>query len=327
MFEELKGKCLLIHHWDADGICSARLLLEYFSDKNIYNKTPEIGKYYLTEKELKAYSKYDFVIVADMSFPEENILKLAENSKVIIFDHHLGKTIDKVFHYNPIINGEDPNRFPSTSWVIKNFFGKEVNLFSILGIVGDHEQKIKNNKEFYDKIIKFCKKENLIFEDMLKMVYLLDSNYKIGDKAAVEKAPHQLLNIKSAIDILNEKKWNENLIKLNREISKFLDNPRDEIDGTVVMKINTPLNIISTVTRKVSLESGKNTIIINTGFFDDKDQLYLRSKKNAEPMIMRGKELNIKCGGKKEVLGATVPKSKTDFFLQEILDFLNKNNG
>ena len=34
----------------------------------------------------------------------------------------------------------------------------------------------------------FCKKNNLNFDDLLKIVYLLDSNYKLGDKKAVEKA-------------------------------------------------------------------------------------------------------------------------------------------
>ena len=33
-----------------------------------------------------------------MSLPENNILKLAENAKVMIFDHHLGKVIEKVYH-------------------------------------------------------------------------------------------------------------------------------------------------------------------------------------------------------------------------------------
>ena len=98
----------------------------------------------------------------------------------------------------------------------------------------------------------------------------------------------------------------------------------EETDDIIIKKMNTPYNIISTVTRKIAWSTGKNTVVINTGFYDDKDQLYVRSKKNAEPMIMRGKSLGLKCGGKKEVLGAIVPKEQTDSFLQEILDFLKK---
>lgn len=322
MLEELEGKGILIHHWDTDGICSTRLLLKHLSNKSIINKTPELGNYYLTEKELDNYSKYDFVIVADMSLPEDNILKLAKNAQVMIFDHHLGKVIKQVFHHNPVIKGENPEKYPSTSWIINDYLGKEINLFALLGIVGDHEQRIKNNKRF-DKIInEFCQNNNLTFDDMLKMVYLLDSNYKIGDKNAVEQAPHLLLNNGSAEYILENHQWNDSLTKLNEEITKQLERPADEINEIIFKKINTPYNIISTITRKIAWAEGKNTIVVNTGFFNDRDQIYVRSKKNAEQMIMRGKELGFRCGGKKEVLGAIVPKDKTDSFVQEILEFL-----
>jgi single-stranded DNA-specific DHH superfamily exonuclease len=322
MLKKLKGKGILIHHWDTDGICSASLLLEHLSNKNVINKTPELGNYYLAEEELENYSKYDFVIVADMSLPEDNILRLAKNVRVMIFDHHLGKVITKVFHNNPVIKGENPENFPSASWIINDFLGNKVNLFALLGIVGDHEQKIKNNKKFDKLINDFCKNNNLTFDDMLKMVYLLDSNYKLGDKEIVEEAPHFLLKNGSSDFILNNKKWNENFNKLNQEIEKQLSMPEDEINGIILKKINTPYNIISTVTRKIAWDSGKNTVVINTGFFNDMNQVYVRSKKSAEPMIMRGKSLGFKCGGKKEVLGAIVPKDKTDSFVKEILDFL-----
>ena len=322
MLKELSGKGLLIHHWDSDGICSATLLLEKLSEKKIVNKTPELGNYYLTEKELEEYSKFDFIIVADMSLPENNILKLAENAKVMIFDHHLGKVIKKVYHHNPVIKGENPDMYPSASWIVNDFLGNKINLFAILGIVGDHEQKIKNNKEFYQKIIDFCKENYIEFEDLLKMAYLLDSNYKLGDKTTVEKAPHMLLSNGSTSDILNNKTWNENLSKLNEEIKNILEKPSDEISGVILKKINTPYNIISTITRKIAWDTGKNTVVVNSGFFENKDQIYMRSIKNAEPMIQRGKSLGFKCGGKKEVLGAIVPKEKTESFVQEILEFL-----
>jgi single-stranded DNA-specific DHH superfamily exonuclease len=328
MLDELNGKGLLIHHWDTDGICSAVLLLKHLSNKNIDNKTPELGNYYLTEEELERYSKYDFVIIADMSLPEDNILRLAENSKIIIFDHHLGKEIKQVYHNNPVIKGENPDKYPSASWIVNSYLGNPINMHALLGIVGDHEQKIKNNTEFYKLITDFCKDNNLKFDDLLKIAYLLDSNYKLGDKKEVEKAPHILLKYNTPQDILNNQIWNQNYTKLNEEITKQLDEPVDELNGIIYKKIDTPYNIISTITRKIAWGSGKNTLVINTGFFDDKDQIYVRSNKNIEPMIKRGKKLGFKCGGKKEVLGAIVPKNKTESFSNEILNFLKlKHEG
>lgn len=322
MLAELQGKGLLIHHWDTDGICSTRLLLKQLSNKNILSKTPGLGNYFLTEEELDDYLKYDFVIIVDMSLPESNIRMLAKNSEVLIFDHHLGGEIKEVFHHNPIIKGENPDMYPSASWIVTDYLHNEIDLFSLLGIVGDHEQKILKNTRFYDLITKFCKQHKLTFQDMLQMVYLLDSNYKIGDKKAVEYAPHFLLDHDTAKDILQNTQWNTNLTSLNKEITMQMACPTDEIDGTIVKKIHTSFNIISTITRKVAWESGKNAMVINTGFFEDKNQLYVRSTKNLESMIQRGKSLGFKCGGKKEVLGAIVPKEKTDSFVKEIMTFL-----
>jgi hypothetical protein len=159
------------------------------------------------------------------------------------------------------------------------------------------------------------------------MVYLLDSNYKIGDKKAVEHAPRLLLEESAAGDILQNQQWKSNLRRLNNEIRKQLQRPSDEIQGVIMKKIHTPYNIISTITRKMAWESGKNTIVVNTGFFDDKNQLYVRSSKNLEPLIQRGKSYGFKCGGKREVLGAVLPKEKTDSFVEEIIEFFTKNRG
>lgn len=324
MFDELEGKGLLIHHWDTDGISAACLLLKKLNDKDIVNKTPHLGNYYLTEEEVDEYSKYDFIFIIDMSLPEDNILRLAEKSKVFIFDHHLGKEIKSVYHNNPIIKGENPDEYPSASWIVNDFLGNEINLYSLLGIVGDHEQKIKNNKKFYRIIKEFCKKQKFSFDDLLKMCYLIDSNYKLGDKGSVEKAPHVLLEYDSVDDILDNPIWNENYNNLNKEISKQLENIGDNIEGIIFKKIDTSYNIISTITRKIAWDSGKNTMVLNTGFFKDKDQLYVRSLKNIESMIERGKSLGYKCGGKKEVLGVILPKEKTESFVTEILEFLKE---
>jgi hypothetical protein len=234
----------------------------------------------------------------------------------------LGTEIKEIFHHNPVIKGKNPDEYPSASWIINKFLGNDMNLFALLGIVGDHEQRIKNNKLFYEIITDFCQKNKLTFDDMLKLVYLLDSNYKLGDKKTVEKAPRLLLNCNSADDILRNEKWNKNLTILNEEIAKQLEKPHNEIQGKILKKIDTKYNIISTITRRIAWDSGKDTIVINTGFFDDKDQIYVRSSKNLEPMIELGKSMGFKCGGKKEVLGVIIPKDKTDSFVKEILDFL-----
>lgn len=324
MFEDLKGKGLLIHHWDTDGICSARLMLEKLKGKDITNKTPQLGNYFLNKDELENYSKYDYVIVVDMALTPDNIQRLSKNAKLMVFDHHLGKVYENILHHNPVIKGENPDDYPSASWIVNDYLGNDVNLYAILGIIGDHEQKIKSNKKFTKIIDDFCKENNLTFEQLHKMVYLLDSNYKLGDKKVVEEAPHILLKNGSPQDILNNTQWNKNLTNLDVEMDKQFNSPNEEINGILLKRINTRYNIISALTRKIAWGTGKNTVVVNTGFYNDMDQIYVRGKKTAEPMIMRGKELGFKCGGKKEVLGAIVPKDKSEPFIEEILKYLKE---
>ncbi|MFA5103460.1 MAG: single-stranded DNA-specific exonuclease, partial [Candidatus Thermoplasmatota archaeon] len=216
MFEDLKGTGLLIHHWDTDGICSARLLLERLPN-DVVNKTPVLGNYFLTEEELCAYSSYEFVVVADMALPEENILRLAKHAKVLIFDHHLQPLIPGVFHHNPIGQGKDPLLYPSASWIVNEYLGNPVNLFAVLGIIGDHEQRIWKNTVFSQVISDFCSTQQVSFEELLTMVYLLDSSYKVGDRRAVEEAPHLLSSYTDAHMILHNEQWKNNLSVLEKE--------------------------------------------------------------------------------------------------------------
>ena len=322
VFQNLKGKGLIIHHWDTDGICSARILLDYLSDKKIVNKTPIIGNYFLTEQELESYDKNDFIIVLDMSLPEPNIKTLAQKAQVFIFDHHLGSVIPYVFHHNPVIKGENPENYPSTSWIVNTFFGKTVNIYAILGVVGDHEHNIQKNPMFSSLLSEFCKTSNLNFADLVHMAYLLDSCYKVGDKTMVEKLPKILLKESDGHSITQNGTLKHNLTLLEKEIAQHVLQHGEEKNNVLIKKIDTKYNIISTVTRKIAWDSKKNTLVINTGFFADRDQIYVRSNKNMEPLIARGKTLGYNCGGKKEVLGAIVPKEKTDSFVQEIIRFL-----
>jgi hypothetical protein len=109
---------------------------------------------------------------------------------------------------------------------------------------------------------------------------------------------------------------------LNKEIDDQLQTAEKEINNTIFKEINTPYNIISTVTRKLAWNSGKNVIVVNTGFFHDQDQVYVRSNNNLKKMIERAKAMGFNAGGKNEVLGAIVPKKKRQPFVKEIIDFL-----
>jgi single-stranded DNA-specific DHH superfamily exonuclease len=321
--DHLQGQGLLIHHWDTDGLCSAALLLDHLADHTIDTMTPYIGHYYLTEEEMQHYSSYDYIIIVDMSLPESQIFRLAENiHEVLIFDHHVGRHLENIFHHNPIILGEDPEKYPATSWIVNEFLNNPINLLSLLGVVGDHEHTIVQNSAFYSTILTFCQDNHCTFEEMQRAVNLLDSNYKINDKKAVEQVPHLLRKCHSLKEILSQTQWQDNLQHLEKEIDRQLSIPFEDKEGVIVTTLDTPLNIISTIARRLAWQHQKPVVVINTGFFKDQDQVYVRSLTDLEPLIQRGRSLGFHCGGKKEVVGAVLPKQITPVFIKEIMTFL-----
>ena len=64
---------------------------------------------------------------------------------------------------------------------------------------------------------------------------------------------------------------------------------------------------------------------MNSGYFEHENQLYVRTiNQDIKPMIQKGKQYGFKCGGKKEVLGAILPKERTDAYIEEIMNYLKK---
>ena len=91
--EEL-GRTLVVHHWDADGIASASLALEYLGDQaELY--VPPLGFYFLPSKEVGSLSKlgkFNSLMVLDMAMTVDSIRDAAAAvgaEKVVLADHHV----------------------------------------------------------------------------------------------------------------------------------------------------------------------------------------------------------------------------------------------
>ncbi|MFP4655554.1 MAG: DHH family phosphoesterase [Methanohalobium sp.] len=323
---------LLIHHWDTDGICSAAILFEDL-EKEFDTHVPHIGNYFLTGYEIENISKqnYDFIIIADMALPEDNILDLKEktDAEIYIFDHHLQNNIqrDGIHHHNPVSLGEPPESYPSNTWVLTRYLDREIDLFSILGAVGDREKKIKDNVGIYQYIKAFLEDSDFYFEDLLRVVELIDSNYKVGDKQKVMNAVHFIKENKLHPQrILDNSDWKKNLDDLEMETERQKNMPVDYEDGIAIQEIDTRYNITSPVARNLAWNGDcRVAIVVNRGFFDDKDQLYVRAGQSGPVMtsiIDAAQEKGYSAGGKNEVAGIVLPKGDTDYFIKEVLNLL-----
>jgi single-stranded DNA-specific DHH superfamily exonuclease len=324
MLEGLRGEVALVHHWDTDGICSAAMLLKELKNVNISNWTPILGAFYLTTEQIDYLGAFNNVIIVDMALPPMNVLALSKHASVTVIDHHFQSQIKTIHHFNPVASGASPEDYPSCTWVIREYLGQSVSLLTVLGLVGDLGSKINSSPEFLCIVEEYCTEYNTSYEELLRMVQLIDSNYNVGDRKGVHDAPWKLLEA-SPVDILNNKEWLRNKEKFDEKVEEILSEHPEEVEGVLFRKLDTSYNVISTITRRIEWGYGRNTVVVNTGFFIDRDQVYARSESlDMRPMVSRAKELGFNAGGKKDVMGAIIPKKSIDKFLREVISYLKK---
>lgn len=179
---------------------------------------------------------------------------------------------------------------------------------------------------FWEITKRYIEENGVSFDELLELVYLIDSSYKVGNRDSVAEAPHLLRDYKTREDILGNEKWKENLKNLEKTLDSVLSEPPEEVDGVQLKRLDTPFAIISQVTRRLAWGTGRDTVVVNTGFFVDQAQLYSRSNTvDYHDLITRAKGYGFNAGGKKDVIGAIIPKSETEKFLEETIDYIKKN--
>lgn len=309
---------LIIHHWDTDGICSAAMLY----GRDTENMTPKIGNYFLENEELETIENgnFDEIYVVDMALNESSMKALADIAPVKVFDHHATKKVDGVEYTNPIIQGMDEEDWPSASWVVGNATGREDSILAFLGAVGDWEERLKDTR-FYGRLRNFMDGTSTTFEEMHTMVRLIDSSYKIGDKGEVESAVGMLSKAGDVKEyVMNNRKWIRNRETIDFEMKKALDGMGRIVNGVTIKEVDSRYNIISAVARKL-WDKKSYVVVTNCSYFPDDCQVYVRGE-SCLGLIKAAVGKGYVAGGKKNVMGAIVPKNEKDGFVKEIIDMI-----
>ena len=320
---------LLIHHWDTDGICSAALLYEFLSANNtqVVTSTLQIGNYRLTPEIYEKAENFEFIIIADIAELKKDVLKLQQVTKaqILLFDHHLQDHMPGVLNFNPTLSGENGDNFPAAAWFINYLLKNEINILPILGAVGDLGAKIKKNEVIYQEISAYIDSIGINFSELLDMIELIDSNFKIQNKKEVENAVFTISKFKDDPKrILTYEKWRNNLKLLEDELNRLISQPASyEENHSLLFEINTKFDLISAVTRYfASHNKEKSVIVVNNGLFPDDVQLYIRRSNglaNSRKLIETARSIGYSAGGKRDVFGSVFPKDEKKAFLNKIL--------
>ncbi|MBN2043070.1 MAG: DHH family phosphoesterase [Candidatus Aenigmarchaeota archaeon] len=143
-----EGKRILVYHRDADGVCSASLLLKFFPDfEAIPREGPIIDSKFM--KEITGMNP-GMLLFLDIPIDQEwkKVKKIRDSVpgiKIMVLDHHLmEKDLNKLgmLHINPRFDA--PDIYCPASYCIYKLFkkmGLDVEPFiwiSVIGIIGDY---------------------------------------------------------------------------------------------------------------------------------------------------------------------------------------------
>ncbi len=304
---------MIVHHWDTDGITSAAIYIKLHGEDELF--TPKIGNFYLDAEDFEYLKNFDKIVVLDMNLP--HVDRLCEYAELYIYDHHRATRVECAKeHVNPFLQGV---MYPSCTTVLMERFSYEPDYLVALGIVGDKGPDAKKIAE-WEIVKKVMDRENLSLNDLLLAVELLDSSFKMNNRDEVVENVHLVLEGLDAV--LDNEKLHQNLEFISREIERWSDKAEDK-GKYMYLEMQSPYMIISAVTRRIAWGNNKPAIVINHK--DDRDEFYIRSPHDdfdALPLIDILKSQGYKAGGKKEVMGAILPKGEGPKFAEQIVEVL-----
>ncbi|AFK22070.1 DHH family phosphoesterase [Pyrococcus sp. ST04] len=314
---------LIIHHWDTDGITSSAILVKALKLEDFENVTPQIGEFRFDDRIWRAIEEAERVYVLDLNVPQE-----AERipKETLFIDHHVQPRIKnpRVTQINPTLAGKS---CPSASFVVSEHFNVW-NGWSAIGAVGDLGERAFE----IPTVNELLKAEGLSRKDALRLVELIDSNYILVDRRAVEEALHVLLS-NELKDLLYYEQWIKNVERIEREVEKALR--KVILKGKLaIVRFKSPLNIISKVGRKLVWEFGHDVALVVNEDFHGISQVYLRvspralGSVNVPELIEKLISMGLNAGGKNDVLGCVCEKKNLLRVLNLIMSYLEvKRNG
>jgi hypothetical protein len=332
-----KGRVVVIHHWDADGIASAALVIEEVRRASpaasVHNTSPTIGRWALDEGEVASIRAWgpDLLVIVDLAIRDDDldaILDGLPGVPALMVDHHRAEVPEhpRLVYRNPVAEGLPETDYPSCSWVLREITGRGMDLLAVLGVFGDRGRGLKD-EPIWETVRGYLDGSGMDWDAMHLLVDLVDSSAKRVDLPAVNAAVgHLLEGWRDPRTLLDLPDWRRG----NEEVQRALDSelergPENVSDGVLVKTIDTPYLVISTAARRLlRTREEPVVIVVNLGYSDDEVQVYVRRKGDLDlaPLIpvMRGRGYS--SGGKGEVLGVILPQGDTDWVLRTVKDYV-----
>ncbi len=330
--EEL-GRTLVVHHWDADGIASASLALDYLGDQaELY--VPPLGFYFLPSREVGSLSKlgkFNSLMVLDMAMTVDSIRDAAAAvgaEKVVLVDHHVREAGELPGEWVSLIDASQP----ATSWHMTRLLRIEPDVRSAVGIAGDLGPTLRERPVFRE-IQPVLSRSGLTLDELLMLAKLLDSSYRVGDREGVRRAVLILTERhREPRALLEEADWIDKLRSAEEELERVLREARVENFGDLVYaEFESSHMLISAVGRRLAWGKERAAVLVlNKRWRDGYAQMYARVKGigvDLTDLVRLANEAGYQAGGKRESMGVILPSADAEEFAQTALKWLRGRLG
>ncbi|MFH1545463.1 MAG: DHHA1 domain-containing protein [archaeon] len=232
-----KDKLALIHHTDADGVCSAAIVVKAL--KKLGKPSPvllhqENGEISLTNKTIKKLKqlKVNRLIAVDLSLDQRpsNVKKVERFASILVLDHHkIYSDLNSrktVMIKSQMISSVDGSLYPASKLCFDLFSGlielDEAGWIAAVGIIGDN-----GTKKWKEFILNAMKKEKIkgpINESILSRIKFLIDAVETISFGELEKVINLMVKAKKPKEMMKKKflRYGERLEKeLDEWISSF----------------------------------------------------------------------------------------------------------
>ena len=273
-----KDKVAVIHHTDADGVCSGVLAaraVENFREKKIdFSFCQNDGETSITKETVKILREKGInkVIITDLAVDETpaTIKALEKFADILIIDHHLkqkGLSSEKT----TVIKAEDvsdiePSQYPATKLTYDIFFeilGERPAWIAAVGIIGDYAGKTW--KDFIESV----EKSGVNSDDLKAAEALVAYARAAAGTEGVQKAFdvfYPALNVRTILESPLSEYKSAVEKELHHHIAEHIDKAMF-VEDTVLYEFESKYNIKSRLSNRLSQElyPDKTVLVLQKG--------------------------------------------------------------
>ncbi len=314
-----ENRVYIIHHNDADGVCSAGIVGKYLKSRKVY---PTFVSQPIPPKKATFHSisweDPDYVIVLDIALDQSRNLLDVFDCPVLIIDHHVSKDLSsrKVTHINPRF--ENPDIYQSASYLVYKLLGeKEYAWVAAVGAIGDFNTE--DSQDLFQDLEDYKKEELGFVSNVIASVKAVE-----GRKGCEEFA--QLLSEVGGVKELfrKGKRFLEENNTIDEEIDRVMRDfeKNKEVKGKVTFyHMESKYRIRSIIATKLPV---KNVNAIYEG--EGNNHVFsLRSKEVDLTKVLDRvlEKVDGSGGGHPQAAGATIPAEFADDFKREFAREVN----